>query len=317
MYNLEEFNSQAINADFQRNNMFSCVFATTPSSKSASLISSMSSSIYNNLGLDADWLNLSQGDVTQGLTTIITAGTQQLIRKSGISKYLIGAMSNRVIQSLLGELTIGTYMLEFFENAWNNSGLMIYSVKMPENRLSYETDFNHNSPNVRITGRELDPLIISFRMDSEASNYRAMQDWVNSVQDPVTGLRALPQDVEADVQVNLHARNGLPHTAVMFTGCVPVSVGSPELSYDSDNQITTFDVTFAYRVMSAGAVGRQAAIDWAENTAISAIHRISGTPNNSGLVGSLSQLSRIGGNTGSVSNVITKVVGSGRTVLGI
>ena len=34
MYSLEEFNNQAINADFQRNNMFSCVFATTPSTKS-------------------------------------------------------------------------------------------------------------------------------------------------------------------------------------------------------------------------------------------------------------------------------------------
>lgn len=306
MLTLEEFNSQAINADFQRTNMFSVVFATSPSAKSQSFLDSFGGMIYNNLSLDSDWLGLTQGDVTQGITTLITAGTKQLIRKSGVSKYLIGAMSNRVVQSLLGEFEVGTYLLDFFNMAYPTSGLMVYSAKIPENRLSYETDFNHNSPNIRITGRELDPLIISFRMDSEAANYRAMQDWVNSVQDPVTGLRALPQDVEADIQINLHARNGLPHTVVMFTGCIPVSVGAPELSYDGDNQIAVFDVTFAYRVMQVGAVGRQAAFDWVEDRAINAISKIN--PDMS-IDSALGKLSRIGGTAGGISNITSRVLG--------
>ncbi|QVW29345.1 baseplate subunit [Escherichia phage vB_EcoM_SQ17] len=320
MYSLEEFNNQAINADFQRNNMFSCVFATTPSTKSSSLISSIGSFAYNNLGLDSDWLGLTQGDINQGVTTLITAGTQKLIRKSGVSKYLIGAMSQRTVQSLLGEFTVGSYLIDFFNMAYNNTGLMIYSVKMPENRLSYETDFNYNSPNIRITGREMDPLVISFRMDSEASNFRAMQDWVNSVQDPVTGLRALPQDVEADIQVNLHARNGLPHTAVMFTGCIPVSVSSPELTYDGDNQITVFDVTFAYRVMQSGAVNRQAALEWLESGLISSVSGMFGNnQNDSGLGSAVSRLSRLGGTAGGVSNIntLTGVVNSTSRVLGL
>lgn len=318
MFSLEEFNSQAINADFQRTNMFSVVFATTPSAKSQSMLDSLGGMIFNNLSLDSDWLGLSQGAVTQGITTLITAGTQQLIRKSGVSKYLIGAMSNRVVQSLLGQFEVGTFVLDFFNMAYNSSGLMIYSAKLPENRLSYETDWNYNSPNVKITGRELDPLVLSFRVDSEASNYRAMQDWVNSVQDPVTGLRALPQDVEADIQVNLHARNGLPHTVVMFTGCIPVSVGAPELSYEGDNQIAVFEVTFAYRVMQTGAVGRQAALDWLEGRAINGINAFFGNNSDSGLVGSLSRLSRIGGSAGGLSNVVNNsgLVNSTSKILG-
>lgn len=304
MLTLEEFNTQAINADFQRTNLFSVVFATSPSAKSQSFLDSFGGLIYNNLSLDKDWLGLTQGDITQGITTLVTAGTQHLVRKSGVSKYLIGAMSNRVVQSLLGEFEVGTYLLDFFNMAYPSSGLMIYSAKIPENRLSYETDFNYNSPNVRITGREMDPLVLSFRMDSEASNYRAMQDWVNSIQDPVTGLRALPQDVEADIQVNLHARNGLPHTVIMFTGCIPVSCGAPELTYDGDNQIAVFDVTFAYRVMQIGAVGRQAALDWIEDRAISGISNIN---NDMSLNGSLSKMSRLGGAAGGVSNIVTGI----------
>lgn len=143
-------------------------------------------------------------------------------------------------------------------------------------------------------------------MDSSASNYRAMQDWVNSVEDPVTGLRALPIDVEADIQVNLHNRMGVPHTIMMFNGCVPVGVSAPELTYENNNEITTFDVTFAYRTMQTGAVGEQAAREWIEDKAINAITNTFG--NNlldSGLSAAGNALSRLNGVGGRVVNTVT------------
>lgn len=308
MYTLEEFKAQAANSDFQRTNMFSAVFATAPSSKSQQLLNQFGGSIYNIL--DSAGVNnlfgISNSEITQGITSVVTTTTERIIRKSGVSKYLIGAMSSRVIQSLLGEFTVGTYVLDFFNMAFPTSGLMIYSAKIPENRLGYEMDKNHNSPNIKITGREHEPLILSFRMDSEAANYRAMQDWVNSVEDPVTGLRALPEDVEADIQINLHARNGLPHTVIMFTGCIPIGVSAPELTWDGDNTIAVFDVTFAHRVMQTGAVGKQAINDWLEDKAINAIGKIN--PNQS-LNTNLPALSRLNGARGGISNMLTNVNG--------
>ncbi|UJJ22189.1 baseplate tail-tube junction protein [Erwinia phage Virsaitis27] len=306
MFTLEEFKNQAGNIDFQRTNLFSVVFATTPSSKSQQLLDQFGGTLFNNIAVDSDWLGLKPGDITQAVTAVAVAGGQQLIRKSGVSKYLIGAMSNRVVQSLLGEFEVGTYLLDFFNMAFPTSGLMVSAVKIPENQLQHEMDLNHNAPNIRITGRDYTPLILTFRIDPEASNFRAMHDWVNSVQDPVTGLRALPEDVEADIQVNLHARNGLPHTVMMFQGCVPVGVSAPELSYDGDNQIATFDVSFAYRVMSVGAVGRQAAMDWLEDKAINVI---SGISSEMSLNSSLSRLSRLSGAGGGLSSLLT---GAGR-----
>lgn len=304
MFTLDEFKSQAINLDFQRSNLFSVVFATTPSAKSQELLDKFGGFLFNNVPVDTDFLGITQGELTQAVTSVVVSGTQQLVRKSGISKYLVGAMSNRVVQSLLGEFEVGTYLLDFFNMAFPTSGLMVYSVKMPENRISYEMDKNHNAPNVKLLTREFDPLVLSFRMDSEASNFRAMHDWVNSVEDPVTGLRSLPIDVEADIQVNLHNRNGLPHTVAMFSGCVPVSVSSPELNYDDNNVISTFDVTFAYRSMQIGAVGRQAAIDWIESKAIDKISTISDENQLSGGLRNLSRLGGAGGGIGSITRLI-------------
>lgn len=274
MMTLAEFKSNIDNNDLQRSNMFSVIFSSSPSGNTQSALSKVGGMIYSNLSLDNNWLGLRPGDFTQGITSIVTAGTQKLVRNSGISRYLIGAMTNRTVQSLLGEFTVGTSVLDFFNMAFPTTGLMIYSVKLPDSRFDYEVDRTYNAPNIKIGVRDFDPVVVSFRMDDKALNYRAMTDWVNSVIDPVTNLRALPSDVEADLQVNLHNRKGVPHTVAMFNGVIPVSVSLPEISYEEDNQILTFDVTFFYRKMSIGSVGTQAALDWLGDKVDTAISKI-------------------------------------------
>lgn len=267
-FTLEEFNTQVTNSDFQRSNMFSMVFATKPSTQTQQLLSDMSNEISDLIPATLDALGMTNSAINSALTTVITMGSRKIVRKAGVSKYLIGAMTNRVFQSLLGELKVGTYLIDWFNMAFPTSGLMVQAVKIPDNRLNYDMDKSYHSPNIKITGREFEPLVITFRMDSSAANYRSMCDWVNSVEDPITGLRALPASVEADLQINLHARNGLPHTVILFNGCIPVGVSSPQLSYEENSQITTFDMTFAYRSMVSGPVELEAAKEWMENAAI-------------------------------------------------
>ncbi|ASJ80274.1 tail tube [Escherichia phage Delraymugoa] len=307
MFDLNDFNEQAANLDFQRSNLFSVAFATTPSNKTQAILESMGGAVYDIIpNALNDYFGITRGDYTDALTNLAVQGVRRAVDSSGVKKYLLGAMSSRVVQSLLGQFDVGTYALDWFNMAYKTSGLLVYAVKVPENRLNYEMDRNHNAPNIRITGRDFDPLVLSFRMDSSASNYRAMQDWVNSVEDPVTGLRALPVDVEADIQVNLHNRMGVPHTIMMFNGCVPVGVSAPELTYENNNEITTFDVTFAYRTMQTGAVGEQAAREWIEDKAINAITNTFG--NNlldSGLSAAGNALSRLNGVGGRVVNTVT------------
>ena len=307
MFDLNDFNEQAANLDFQRSNLFSVAFATTPSNKTQAILESMGGAVYDIIpNALNDYFGITRGDYTDALTNLAVQGVRRAVDSSGVKKYLLGAMSSRVVQSLLGQFDVGTYALDWFNMAYKTSGLLVYAVNVPENRLNYEMDRNHNAPNIRITGRDFDPLVLSFRMDSSASNYRAMQDWVNSVEDPVTGLRALPVDVEADIQVNLHNRMGVPHTIMMFNGCVPVGVSAPELTYENNNEITTFDVTFAYRTMQTGAVGEQAAREWIEDKAINAITNTFG--NNlldSGLSAAGNALSRLNGVGGRVVNTVT------------
>lgn len=308
MFDLNDFNEQAANLDFQRSNLFSVAFATVPSSKTQQILENFGGAVYDIIpGKLNDYFGITRGDYSDAVANLAIGGVRKVVNSSGVKKYLLGAMSSRVVQSLLGQFEVGTYVLDWFNMAYKTSGLLVYAAKVPENRLSYEMDRNHNAPNIRITGRDFDPLVLSFRMDASASNYRAMQDWVNSVEDPVTGLRALPVDVEADIQVNLHNRMGVPHTIMMFSGCIPVGVSSPELTYENNNEITTFDVTFAYRTMQTGAVGEQAAREWIEDKAINLIQNTVGEGISGSLTAAGSALSRLQGVGGRIVNSITRL----------
>lgn len=262
MMSLSEFTVNSSFYDFQRSNMFSVIFASSPTSNAQSSLSSLGGYIYSNIAVNTDWLGLRPGQFTQNLTKIATAGVNKIAKSSGISKYLIGAMTSRVVDTLLGDLAIGTSLLEFFNISQATTGLMVYSVKLPDVKVNYDIDRSYNAPNIKVKDRDLEPLVVTFRMASDGLNYRAMCDWVNSVVDPITNLRALPADVEAQLQVNLHNRAGVPHTVSYFTGVIPTAVSLPTLTYDSDNQITTFDVTFFYRSVSTGAVDSTTAAEW-------------------------------------------------------
>lgn len=252
---IESFASQ-VRTDFQRTNLFSVMFATTPLSRADELMRK-----YNATEPDAVLTGDFGWTRDNSHPSLPRMQTDSSVQTS--LKYIIGAMTERVMQTLVGRYTVGKHLLEFFGmNKTQESGLSVFAVKLPENRLAHEMDLTHNAPNIKVTGREFDTLVISFRMAHDGLNFIAMHDWVNAVEDPVTGLKALPIDVESDIQVNLHGRDGLPHTVAMIGGCIPVSVSAPELSYESDNTFSTFDVTFAYRTMQMSKVSRAEAMNW-------------------------------------------------------
>lgn len=259
MLNLENFRAQSANMDFQRTNMFSVSFATKPGNKASSVFDSIGTQAFEYLGINGNQDGLGL------LDNILGNITKNALGKVKVNSKLIGAMSTRTVQTLLGKIDTGSHLLAFFDEYFKESGLMIYSVKMPENRLGYEMDKNYAAPNIKITNREYEPLIISFRMDASGSNYRAMNDWVNSVENPITGLRAFPDQVESSIQVTLYDRVGMPHTVALFDGCIPVGISSPELSWESNNTVSTFDVTFAYRNYDIGGLSVESAADYIDD----------------------------------------------------
>lgn len=271
MYNISDFSSNVVDYDFQRPNRFSLIMATNPMNKFSDIISSNGGGTLVNGG-SLGWNLLGDNMFNNLLNNTMAYGVNKIINKTGIRRYMIGAMNNRLVESILGSFPVGQEFIDFFSIDYADKGLWIESVTPPASALDYEMDLSYKAPNIRIKGRNYDTLVTRFRMDSLGKNFMAFTEWNQSIKDPITGLVAFMDEVDMDIQVNLHDRNGIPHTTLVFNGCVPISVKESEV-YDNEthNTIQTFDVIWAYRSYFTGKVELEKALEWLASRTVDSI----------------------------------------------
>lgn len=251
-YSVDEFLSGMANKDFQRSNLFSVVFATSPASRildstigsiRGTLIDGTMSSI--NANNPNEFMNAITGGVSKLFSYTVDKAIMSL-NKTGFSK-IMGALSPRLITSLFGDSVYGQLLTEFRDKMMYNMGLSIVGVQLPGKTLGYEYVYNGGVPQIRFTRPENGELSLTFRVDSEARNLKVFNEWMSAIRDDVTGQFAFIDEVSSAIQVNLHNRDGVPHSTYVFQKCLPVKVSSPELSYETNNEIWTFTVDFAYK----------------------------------------------------------------------
>ncbi|UIW11470.1 MAG: baseplate hub protein [Enterobacter phage ENC7] len=251
-YSVDEFLSGMANRDFQRSNLFSVVFATSPASR---ILDSTIGSIRDTLidgtmsSINANNPNEFMNAITGGVSKLFSYTVDKAImslNKTGFSK-IMGALSPRLISSLFGDSVYGQLLTEFRDKMMYNMGLSIVGVQLPGKTLGYEYVYNAGTPQIRFTRPENGELSLTFRVDSEARNLKVFNEWLSAIRDDITGQYAFIDEVSSAIQVNLHNRDGVPHSTYVFQKCVPVKVSSPELSYETNNEIWTFTVDFAYK----------------------------------------------------------------------
>ncbi|AGJ71510.1 baseplate-tail tube initiator [Escherichia phage Lw1] len=251
-YSVDEFLSGMANRDFQRSNLFSVVFATSPASR---ILDSTIGSIRDTL-IDGTMSSINANNPNEFMNAI-TGGVRKLfsytvdkaimsLNKTGFSK-IMGALSPRLITSLFGDSVYGQLLTEFRDKMMYNMGLSIVGVQLPGKTLGYEYVYNGGVPQIRFTRPENGELSLTFRVDSEARNLKVFNEWMSAIRDDITGQFAFIDEVSSAIQVNLHNRDGVPHSTYVFQKCLPVKVSSPELSYENNNEIWTFTVDFAYK----------------------------------------------------------------------
>ena len=251
-YSVDEFLSGMANRDFQRSNLFSVVFATSPASR---ILDSTIGSIRDTLidgtmsSINANNPNEFMNAITGGVSKLFSYTVDKAImslNKTGFSK-IMGALSPRLISSLFGDSVYGQLLTEFRDKMMYNMGLSIVGVQLPGKTLGYEYVYNAGTPQIRFTRPENGELSLTFRVDSEARNLKVFNEWLSAIRDDITGQYAFIDEVSSAIQVNLHNRDGVPHSTYVFQKCIPVKVSSPELSYETNNEIWTFTVDFAYK----------------------------------------------------------------------
>jgi len=103
---------------------------------------------------------------------------------------------------------------------------------------------------VKIAGnRTFDPWTVNIMNDEDFLVKNAMESWVNainSLQGNINTLGPSPTLYKSQALVTQYSKTGEPIRSYQFNGIFPTVVGAIALSWDNNNSIETFDVTFQY-----------------------------------------------------------------------
>lgn len=95
--------------------------------------------------------------------------------------------------------------------------------------------------------RTFQPWTISVYNDTDFILRNAFETWINGManSDSTSGL-VTPSSYQSDLEVHQLDRNDLELRKYQFKDAFPISVGAINLSWDQNNAIQEYDVTFAY-----------------------------------------------------------------------
>lgn len=95
--------------------------------------------------------------------------------------------------------------------------------------------------------REFESWTTTVLNDTDFSIRREMERWMNGINETVQNTGAVnPSDYRTDVRVVQLDRDDFPLHSYKLEGCWPQSLGAIELSYDANDAIEEFEITWRY-----------------------------------------------------------------------
>lgn len=266
-FNMHDYMS-ATAGDFNRKNLFSVFISAGPGNKAMSNLGSAVSDMISGTPfarlMEEFEINL------RGLGAIADNWlTQQLSNWSnGGGNQVLAMLNNKVISSFLGEIYGGNEVLKYFQNIPTQE-YTLRSVKLPQ--ASYTHNYVYgNAPGAahEIGRRNNGYLTLTFNYSAARDNYAVWKSYIDMIKSQDTNLQHFPDDMTCNITVIEHARNGMPTKVHSLEGCLPHDVSEMTYDYESNNEIQTFDVTFAYITHIPGDTPEAALQEWAENIAV-------------------------------------------------
>ncbi len=131
--------------------------------------------------------------------------------------------------------------------AGQKAEFMCHSASIP----GYEVDdipIMYRGRPIHMAGeRSFSPWNVSVYNDGDFVLRNAFEEWVDGIsQSESTNGTLLPSVYQVDLEVHQLDRNDAVLQKYKFVDAYPMSVGGMQLSWDANNQIQQYDVTFQY-----------------------------------------------------------------------
>lgn len=132
--------------------------------------------------------------------------------------------------------------------AIQSSPFLVTAASMPGSRVGDATVM-YRGRAVKLAGeRQFADWTVTVLNDNNFTIRNALEDWMNQMNDLQDNSGLLqPSAYQADMLVTQLDRNNLPLKTYQIRSAFPIDVSETTLSFDANDQISSFSATFAYQ----------------------------------------------------------------------
>lgn len=123
--------------------------------------------------------------------------------------------------------------------------IMVKNVNLPGTSFDTQKNIYNRKPFVEVQGRSFSNLKMTFYCTPSYQEREWFLRWMRDIHDPNTNTFGFHDTYAKMIDVAVLDRKGDVRTIVHCDGCVPISVSDVQLDFESNNQISTFEVEFA------------------------------------------------------------------------
>ena len=140
--------------------------------------------------------------------------------------------------------------------------ILCYKANIPSRKLKTTPINIYNNLQLQIPqGYEWGNLILSFIERRDLVIKNLFDNWINTINNPVTNAGSFYDDVVSAVKVNLLNKSNNIEGYIAFDKALPISTTMSELNWDTTNQYISIDVEWAYIYQTTSDFSTVAVID--------------------------------------------------------
>lgn len=225
---IDRFRSAVLRDDLGRANLFKVEFAQK---------------IGKNTGGSGGSSKSSGGIFGSSLFRSVTdAVTKEVLSRVEPARHLTGFFSPQILRAVgLGD------MLDKYLSYPYDLGMYVRDVAVPGRTLQTATTVQDQVAHSVVTGSEFEPINMTFIMTPSQKERQFFLDWMNIANNMDTNKFGFYDDYVANIVIKYYNRQGEVASVCEVAEAFPIRVGDLNLSYEGNNELATFEVTFAFK----------------------------------------------------------------------
>ncbi|CAM0000090.1 tail tube [Vibrio phage D479] len=124
--------------------------------------------------------------------------------------------------------------------------MMAKGANLPGRTLEVESDYQRRKTQKVVKGKDSGTVTMQFYLSPGHEERQIMLAWQKSIFSSTTCQVAFAAEYEKSIEIITLKRNGDPATVTSLSKAFPMRIGDVELSYENNNEVSTFEVEFTF-----------------------------------------------------------------------